>query len=259
MHLSLLVVPMSLKEKLDKFTKIGEEIVESASDAFDKTSKKVSKKLGTLKEEAYKGVNAATEKLDELKNSDVGKKVGEVSTNVVDSVKKYNADVQSKGGYAAALKRVYDNVSADVEHAATKIDEALFTDGEFDPAKANVLLHKGTDSVKLYGQKAVDGIGELLSEAKDGIVKDYRSVIPTADELAGRYAGIGTQYEGMLIRKNYEKVLSFVTKIEANVPGQVKVKKDVLSDVKAHAIQNKTELKKYYKDDEVKSKVLLYL
>lgn len=257
--MSLLVVHMTLKDKINEFTDIGGQILTTATKKAKKVTHTASKIIEAGKEDVYKGVSAVSQQMDEVKDSDLGQKVGEVASNVVDAVKNFNNDIQSKGGYGAVLKGVYKNVSVDLEQAANSIDSALFTDGEFDTKKAKSLLKNSKESVKLYGQKAVEGISELVGDAKDGVVNDYRSVIPTAEELSGKYAGIGTNYNGILIRKNYDKVLRFAKKINRVVPPQVRVKKDVLAEVKANAIQNKTELKTYFGEDEVKSRILRYL
>lgn len=187
---------------------------------------------------------ALNEKIDEA--TKFGKKVfGGIAGIVKKAVakgKEIHSDVQEKGGYRQVMK-----------DSADSIEDRLFTDGKYDPEKAKELAKGGAQAAKVYGKKALDYVVEMgkkgAEKGAEAVKTGYRDLVPTKEERETVYAGIGSKYAGFLFRPDYEKCLKFHTEAKAKLPAALKIRSQVLEDIKASASKDPQDLMGFYRDE----------
>ncbi len=194
--------------------------------------------------------------------------VQRTTRTVSEKAKEAHSSIKSRGGYQKvidqrfdALTQRFDTLAQRVEKYLASVDAAiadnLYTDGEFDDVKANAFIDKRIEATRAYGEKFVRGVSTALTNARETFVKDYRSFVPTANELNTAYAEIGAKYNGLLLRPDYEACLTFYKKAEKTLPAVRQYRIAILNDIKASAAADKTELLAFYetiKDEKTKRK-----
>ncbi len=165
--------------------------------------------------------------------------------DIVDAGSELHNEVQSKGGYVAVAKKVGKDLVEKVSQTYKSIENKLFTEGKFDNKKVNKILADKGKAIADYGVKAYNTLSESVGKGVDSVKKDYRNFIPSDEELSTKYKGIGTNYEGVLFRENYEKCLEFYSQVNEELKG-VKYRKTILEDIKASASGSIEELKEFY-------------
>jgi len=175
--------------------------------------------------------------------------------------KQYHEGVQKQGGYGSLASKNVDRalntvdnymekVGSAVESYLERVDSTLqnrfYADGKVDEKKVEAFVNDQKTAIKEYGRKFVSKVTGALRDARAAIVEDYRRNIPTQQELTGKYAGVGTQYEGILTRNDYEGCLSFHNYAERTLPAGRAYRQQILADIKASASENLDELKTYY-------------
>lgn len=188
------------------------------------------------------------------KLKDLGRRVVEAVDNAtdvtLDAVVDFHKGVKDKGGYLEAGKEVVSSVIDSTRQTYQSIEDALCTDGKFDSEKAKRLLADNAEAVKNYGSKAARVLADFASDGTveiREITKDkFRKFVPTEEERARKYAGIGTAYTGVLFRQNYEECLAFHRTVNEKIPRGLKLKTAILSDIKANASSNVEELTESY-------------
>jgi hypothetical protein len=145
--------------------------------------------------------------------------------------------VQMKGGYEAVANKVKNKVTATLTNSYKTL-EGVFTDKE----KAKELLDSSIDLGKMLGTKGID----LVKQAAVGVHSDYRKVVPSAEDLVGKYAGMGTAYEGLPLKPTLDQSLAFHERAKSTLPNGLKLRKEILTDIKASVSVNASELLEFY-------------
>ncbi len=185
--------------------------------------------------------------------------IATVVETAVKTGKGLHAKVQAQGGYRKVASKALDDYVINPIHTTyTKFDESLFTNDEFDPVKAEKLLKQGGVSARAYGQKAMDRLATLAEAGFETIRGDYRAFVPSTEERAGKYAGIGSAYAGVLFREDFEECLAFYDQARAKIPSRLGVRDTILRDIKSSASSSAEELLRFYKSStsgEVQTKI----
>lgn len=252
---------MSINDKLDKAKKkIGE------------TAQKGKEKLQQGKEAVYRTVAQVQDKIE--KREGVIGQIADVVDDVVETGKQADADIKAQGGYKkvfgdaakTGVEAIQSGVEKGIEALKGKSNELykkgsdLYQklskevesgEGAMDMEKVKAFLKDGARATAHFGAKAVKGLTEIVNQGVKDLKKDYRTVIPTAEERSTKYAGIGTDYQGVLLRQNFEDCLKFYEETRKKLPGGLKGRTDILNYIKASASSNPKELsdfceKKYY-------------
>jgi len=190
--------------------------------------------LDTVKEASYK---TAAKVEDQLAN-----RTGVVGTaaKVVDAAKAKHNDIQSRGGYGAVIEQRLDRYAAAAE--------SLFSGSVFDGKKAEDFVRDKESCVKTYGTKAYNTVVNFLAETKRGVAKNYRDLVPSAEERSTIYAGIGSAYENKIFfRPDLDACSAFYQKASKTLPKASPARDKVLADIKASVSADGSELLQYYK------------
>lgn len=220
---------MSLKDELERVQERVGEILEDGKEILDKVKEQVDKREGVVG-----GIASVVE-------------------GVVDAGIEFHEGVQDKGGYGVLAKETYSDlkkialqVGDSVSDTYKKFDDAVYPDGKFDYEKLKELLNDGAEATKQFGSKAVKSLGDLIEEGANTLSDEYRKFVPSKEERGTTYAGIGADYRGVLLRQNFEDCLAFYERADKAIPGRVKLKSNILDDIKASASSNPDELITYY-------------
>ncbi len=125
-------------------------------------------------------------------------------------------------------------------------------------AKASITAHGRIDEDKLvakveevagraanYGRRAIRYGVEQVREGITAANESVRNQFPTREELEGRYAGIGSQRSGILLRTQYESCITFRDSAREAIPEDNPIKSVLLEDITASASANGAQLIKY--------------
>jgi len=215
-------------------------ITDKLCDLKDKTKAHVLKG----KEALYKEVADISQKI-ENREGGIGKTADLVEGVITQGKKVYHSpQVQLrvkviKDGLSALGEKGYDlyeRLRDDISH-----------EGVVDIQKVEELIKKGASATEKFGEKAVQSLNEMIEKGWAAVKTDYRSIIPSKEELKSKYAGIGTDYKGVLLRKNIEECLAFYqhAKKRKTMANHVKYREEILNYIKASASSNTTELSDY--------------
>ena len=261
---------MSLTEKVDELKGKAKAGIQKGKATFQKG-----------KTEVYKAAATIGEKI-EKKEGVIGE-IAHVVEDVVEAGKQAHSDIQAQGGYkkvfgdaakdgVAAIQNgvdkglgvlkkkgsslyekggeLYDKGSDLYEKLKREVESG---EGAMDLEKVKTFLKDGARATAHFGAKAVRGLTEIVNKGVKELKDDYRTVIPSAEERSTKYVGIGTDYQGVLLRKNFEDCLKFYeqAKKRTSIPNRVKHREELLSFIKTSASANAKELadyceKKYY-------------
>jgi len=242
------VAKMSLTDKLKEIKKkAGEEafkIVEEVKPA-------VKSGINKGKEFAYKTVAIVEKKAGELgekieKREGVLGDIANVVEGATQTVKEIHYKVQEKGGYKAVAKDAFQKAKGAVEETYSKFEQAITTNGKYDSEKAKELLKDSANATRQFGEKAVHTLADLVKQGARKLGDDYRYVVPSKEERETKYAGIGTKYDGVLLRKHYDNCLKFYDEAGKKLPKNLKYRDEILTDIKESASGNAKELKNFY-------------
>ena len=195
-----------------------------------------------LKEKAY-GLASR------LEHRSVSQHVGNAARAVAGAAKGLHEKVQKNGGYAATAEKAMDAVAERMTHMYDSFEEGFFSDGRFDGDKAKKTLVNRAEAVGRYGLEAVEYLEGKVMAGASVVAEDYRSMVPSKEELCNKYAGIGCQRQNVLLfRPDYEACLKFATSAEKSL-AEEKQRNKILDDIKSNALRNKTQLKAFYESD----------
>jgi hypothetical protein len=152
---------------------------------------------------------------------------------------------QGVNNLAGSIRKYYDD-------CAEKIQQEFYTNGRIDDAKIEAFVQRQEQTFYEYGYKLVSKLKKAAIGTRGSIVESYRREIPSQSELANRYAGIGSEYGGILTRSDYEGCLAFHAYAERSLPSGMRYRNQILADIKATASENLTELIENYKIAELK-------
>jgi hypothetical protein len=180
----------------------------------------------------------------------IGRAVGDAVEDTIKAGRRLHQDVQAQGGYGAVVKKAGEGLVNTVREAYggahDSIRDNFFTEGEFDPDKAKKVLSDSGEAVRRYGTKATDALTRLAEQGADLAKRGFHEIVPTDEELATKYKGIGTECKGPLLRMHYDNCLEFLGWAEKTIPSGTKYRRQVLEDIKAVAAANPGELRDAY-------------
>lgn len=160
--------------------------------------------------------------------------------------------VHEKGGYSAVVEKAADRIADRVGLTIDAIvdrygrfEDKFFTGGQYDPVKGRRILEDTAAATKMYGAKAVTTLKGLASSGARALREDFRAMVPSPGELQA--SGIGAKYEGILFREHLQQCLSFYERARKRMPGGLRVRAEVLDDIKAYAIGTRRELLEHYR------------
>ncbi|MBI5390516.1 hypothetical protein HZB02_03440 [Candidatus Woesearchaeota archaeon] len=169
--------------------------------------------------------------------------------------------VQGSGGYGAmagrAAERVGDALQKRVVDPFAKTLDDLMTNGEFDPNKVEQYLTGRGRATQQLGVRAVDTLRIYARNGTDTIKRDYRALVPTPEERATTYAGIGSKYDGLLLRPDLDACLAFQQAVNSVLPKSLTNKPEILNDICDYGIGNYGELDLLYRTTKGKEPLLL--
>jgi hypothetical protein len=225
----------------------------SISDKIDDLKGKVEEKAEELKDKAEEGIAKGKEKLYkaaatvsdhiEKKEGRIGKAAAALD-EIGAATRRFMSSHEAKKG-AEAVKK---GLKAAKDKSASLYDrfrQEVIKEGYLDIESVEKLLKKGAEATEEFGTKAIQSLSDIVKKTHAGIKADYRSIIPSKEEIAEKYTGIGTNYQGVMLRKNFEGCLSFYEASKKKLPSHLKTRADVLSSIKAGAVSDKTELGHY--------------
>ena len=163
----------------------------------------------------------------------------------VEGGKKVHEGIVTRGGYVEAAKRLGSQVDDRIRQFYRSVEDSLCTDGEFDPQKAKSTLSDSRKAIGLYGEKAYHELSRMVSDGAVLVERKFREYIPTEEELATKYAGIGTQ-ESILFRKDYDACLDYHREVERGLSKRATYGKEILNDIKASGSSSKDDLLRFY-------------
>lgn len=203
----------------------------------------------TIRERIYRSA-ASLAKQVETRTGPFGKAVGGIEImagDFVEGAKVIAGEVQDETeALCMDLKIAKRTIVRKTRELCDYVENTFYTGGKFDSDKAKEALRNQGESLRQYGVKFCRTLAELAERGKDSIVTDFRNYVPTERELNTIYSGIGTEYNGTLLRPHYESCLSFVTNAGSRLPRGLKFRAQILGDIKASASDNPLELRKYY-------------
>ncbi len=216
----------------------------------------VKKGIKGVVEEGKKRIYKTISFIEQKTESDKGLtgEIKDITEKITEKGKEMHGIIQKEGGYCAALKRA-GNASIgsikylldDIEKKYESFKNQFFTGNEFDYEKTKVVLADRQKAINRFGRKTVDKLSKLVLEKVETYKKDYRSFAPDKQEREIKYAGIGIQYQGILLREDFDRCLQFYKKARNNLPGRLKTRNRILEDIKIGAIGDKKDLIEFYK------------
>lgn len=181
----------------------------------------------------------------------VGGAVADGYNAVAGTVSKAHQNIQEQGGYAEAMRRVGHTVGNTAVESYQEVRDAFFTQDEqggykFDAGKSKQTLKDGRNAVAGLGKKACASLSELVQKGAESLGQDYRKFIPNQEELNSTYAGVGTKYEGVLLREHLDSCLAYHQKAMEQIPKGTKYRLQILEDIKASASSSYWDLVGFY-------------
>ncbi|MGV8087342.1 MAG: hypothetical protein ACP5N1_06955 [Candidatus Woesearchaeota archaeon] len=180
----------------------------------------------------------------------------------LETANKIDESIQEQGGYTAFAKKTFNNTIADIKNAYQTLDEKITTNGEYDKEKINALLKDGTKLAEQYGKKTGQALIEL-SKTIGSNTKSTWNEYAITDEDWKRYneLGIGTSYNGLILKPHYEKCIEYMKHADAVIPKNVKNRRAVIQDIQISASRNLNDLLDFYSekrmvDDKTKSAII---
>jgi|ETNmetMinimDraft_2_1059921.scaffolds.fasta_scaffold77950_2 hypothetical protein len=137
----------------------------------------------------------------------------------------------------------YERLEARYNQFEQKFEDTFFTDGVYDPDKAEDILSDKVATTREFGARTAK---ILIDLAKKG-TSDYRELVPTLEERKTVYAGIGQGTDELLLRPDLDKCLAFYEESKSTLPNALKVRRGLLEDIKASGAGNKRQLSSYYR------------
>ena len=203
----------------------------------------------TIKERFYGTVADVTRQV-KSRTGPVGKTVSGIENavdNISDGMTQARTEVK-EGAHALCVdvRKAGRAIAEKYRELYGSIDKTFFTEGEFDYDKAKAALNDQRKAIGQYGVKAYQSLCDLVERGKDAVVTDFRSYIPTEEEIRTKYAGIGTEYKGVLLREHYDSCLSFISDTENKLPKGTRYRAQILTDIRASASANPAELREFY-------------
>src|SRR3989338_216775 len=176
--------------------------------------------------------------------------VQKTAATVSEKVQATHADIKARGGYKKAAAAELEVLSTRIDRYFTSVETAVentfYSQGKFDEAKAQAFLKAQTQTARRYGEKFVTTVATALTTARETVITDYRSLVPSLEELMTKYTDVGTQYSGILLRPDYEACIKFHSKAEKKLPSGRQYRVAILNDIKASASASKAELLAFY-------------
>lgn len=213
--------------------------------------------IGVL-EEGKKRLYKAISFIEQKVESDEGftGKIKDITGEITEKGKEMHDVIKKEGGYCAALKRARsatcDSTKGLLENAEKRFQafESQFsTNGKFDYEKTKIVLRDRKAAICRFGKKTVDTLYKIVLEGEGAIREDYRTFVPNKQERETKYAEIGAQYQGILLREDFERCLNFHKKVRSKLPGGLKTRNRILEDIKVGAIGDKKDLIEFYKQN----------
>lgn len=201
--------------------------------------------LGGLAQAAESAVKAGKEAVQTVKGEveargGLGKIVDDATDRLSDVVGRHS------DGAEQVLDKTAERANGLYDVVEKKIRNAFFTDDKFDGGKARESLKDGAKVAQEYGVKAAKVLAKYGKMGAEVVVNDFRRHVPSQEDRNGVYAGIGTAYDGFLMRENYDACLKFATQLDKKLPENLMYRKTIIADAKASASENMTELVAYY-------------
>lgn len=172
--------------------------------------------------------------------------------SIINNGMEMHATIQKEGGYGAAFDRVAENLDEGLDNFAEGIDQSyedfkaqFFTNNKFDYEKTKAVLNREADIAYRFGKKTVETLQTIVSEGLEYVEKDYRSFVPDRDERETTYAGIGA-LNPVFLREDFDKCLNFYDKAKKNLPGGLKLRSEILRNIKNRAMGSKEDLVTHY-------------
>ncbi len=170
--------------------------------------------------------------------------------DALETGKNYHEGIQRNGGYSQYAREIGQEISDYVSGAYKSVEEAFFTDGEFDPEKAKKVLNNKKKAVGKFGEKTYITFLELskdyYNESRNMVKKTIDFYIPTDEELNTKYAGIGPENKAIYLKPHYDACLKFYDEAGEKMPVDNELRMEILRDIKSSASTTKEELLGYY-------------
>ncbi|MBN2052074.1 hypothetical protein JW756_01085 [Candidatus Woesearchaeota archaeon] len=218
---------MSINEKLDELKGKAKGYIEKGKEAVYKKATEIGQKIETREGRIGKAADIVERTVEEGKRIYYGQRV------------------------QAGLSAIKEGLSSLGEKGCTlydKLKTEISKEGVVDMQKLEGFLKKGAAATEEFGQKAVQTLTEMVEKGWSAVQADYDKIIPSKEELESKYAGIGTDYKGVLLRRNCEDCLIFYAEAKKKLPGSLKTREQILSNIKASASANMHELFIYCND-----------
>ena len=261
----------SAKEKLDNLAGEAEKVLNNAKEGVYKIAGTIEKKLenregiiGDIVNAGEKVYDAAKDKNEEIKSRggkvqvfmDGFDKVASKVDDCVDVAKdKYNNAMNKAEKYADVVTDKISDVIIKADDYLNDLEDKVTTDGKLDRTKMKIMLKDKAQVVKEYGQKGYENLVKIVKDGHASLKEDFRQYVPSKEERETLYAGVGTKYNGLLFREGYDACLQYENVVFGKIPGQLKLKQEILRDNKESASKNKEELKEFYRREFVEDKI----
>ncbi len=216
---------------------------------------------GGAKDAGAGAVGLAAELIDE--GNKLVKKGKELVEQGTDGLAKLQTSIDKQGGLAAIVEKATDTVMGGVydnyEAMRTHFKDTYFTGGKLDPEKVRHVLGNTGKAANMFGAKTGSLLTTLAKEGASHAKQHYRDLVPTKIEMETTYAGIGSQYNGFLLKPTLDSCLEFYNSARAALPIRLNLRPKILGDIKASASGNVFELTRFYElngDDLGRKKVV---
>ena len=180
-----------------------------------------------------------------------GDGVASTLVDVISKTKELHEKVKERGGYGELVKQGVEKASQEVDRfydaVYGPINDTFFTDNEFDKEKTDEFLRDKEEAIRRFGRKTIDTITNMASSGVDAIKKDYRDNVPTREELETAYSGIGSDYNGVLLKPDLDRCIKYHGKAKSKIPSRAKFRGEILDDIKASASATKKDITSFYK------------
>jgi hypothetical protein len=213
-----------------------------------------------IRRRIYKGVEHAEE------DARAGRRIPGAAKETIGRAKGYHDRVKQEGGYGAKARQALDHVGDKIEHTmdgiekkvmkasdavdraadrmVERIDNLFYTDGEFDNDKLDAYLRTQGEALKHTGERALESVGGIVEKLKH----DYHEFIPTQEEKAGKYAGMGSKHPNprSLFKEDFDQSILFYETVRKAIPGAVPLRSEILQDIRDVVATNRPQLADHY-------------
>jgi hypothetical protein len=214
----------------------------SITDKVEEFKDKAREKMVRGKEKVYKTAANISDRIEKKQG-----RIGQVATvldEVAEAGKRIISSPEAQRG-ADAVKKGFGMIKEKSANLYDRFREEVIKEGTLDIEGAERLLKKGAAATERFGSKAINSLAEIVRKAHAGLRTDYQNIIPSKEEIAAKYSDIGTDYQGVLLRKNFEGCRAFYEAARKKLPGRLKTRPEVLKYIKASASSNENELSEY--------------